>query len=109
MNRALVKYGGSYFCLGMPDVLGFISESGVLTVHLCVCVYTELDHGLSEPQIRCISRQLFEALDFLHASHCIHRDLKAGNILLCPDGSIRLGMDPCTTKQTCFTGPLCCS
>lgn len=57
-----------------------------------VSLSSELDHGLSEPQIRCIARQLFEALDFLHASHCIHRDLKAGNILLCPDGSIRLGM-----------------
>jgi serine/threonine protein kinase len=51
----------------------------------------ELDHGLSEQQIRCIARQLLEGLNFLHSFHCIHRDLKAGNILLCSDGSIRLG------------------
>ena len=57
-------------------------------------LFAELDHGLSEPQIRCIAKQLFEALHSLHTSHCIHRDLKAGNILLCPDGSIRLGKYP---------------
>ena len=51
----------------------------------------ELDHGLSEPQIRCIAKQMFSALGFLHESGCIHRDLKAGNILLMPNGSVRLG------------------
>ncbi|XP_064382334.1 serine/threonine-protein kinase 10-like isoform X2 [Halichondria panicea] len=53
-------------------------------------IIVELDHGLSEPQIKCISYQLFVALQFLHEKGCIHRDLKAGNILLCPDGTIRL-------------------
>lgn len=51
----------------------------------------ELDHGLSEPQIQCISKQMFSALNFLHENGCIHRDLKAGNILLMSDGTIRLG------------------
>ena len=55
---------------------------------------TELDHGLSEPQIKCIAQQLFVALQFVHECGCIHRDLKAGNILLCPDGTIRLGRSP---------------
>ena len=52
---------------------------------------SELDHGLSEQQIRCVSKQMFEALAFLHERGCIHRDLKAGNILLCSNGTIRLG------------------
>ncbi|KAL5471366.1 hypothetical protein EMCRGX_G029477 [Ephydatia muelleri] len=53
-------------------------------------IILELEHGLLEPQIKCACKQLFEALVFLHQHDCIHRDLKAGNILLCPDGSIRL-------------------
>ena len=55
----------------------------------------DLDHGLSEPQIRCISKQMFEALAFLHDRGCIHRDIKAGNILLCQNGTIRLGESCC--------------
>ena len=57
----------------------------------CLGHFAELEHGLQEPQIQCTCKQLFEALVFLHQHNCIHRDLKAGNILLCPDGSIRLG------------------
>ena len=55
----------------------------------------DLDHGLSEPQIRCISKQMFDALAFLHDRGCIHRDIKAGNILLCQNGTIRLGESCC--------------
>jgi len=63
---------------------------------------SELDHGLSEQQIRCVSKQMFEALAFLHERGCIHRDLKAGNILLCSNGTIRLadfGVSAITTKN----------
>ena len=55
----------------------------------------DLDHGLSEPQIRCISKQMFDVLAFLHDRGCIHRDIKAGNILLCQNGTIRLGESCC--------------
>ncbi|XP_003383893.1 PREDICTED: serine/threonine-protein kinase 10-like [Amphimedon queenslandica] len=54
-------------------------------------IILELEKGLTEVQIQCITKQLFEGLVFLHDQRIIHRDLKAGNILLCPDGSIRLG------------------
>lgn len=53
-------------------------------------ILLELEQGLQEKQIRCIANQMTTALDYLH-SHCvIHRDLKAGNILLKEDGTVKL-------------------
>lgn len=51
----------------------------------------ELDRGLTEPQIKVVCRQMLEALTYLHSMKIIHRDLKAGNILLMLDGDIKLG------------------
>ncbi|XP_057676604.1 serine/threonine-protein kinase 10 [Corythoichthys intestinalis] len=50
----------------------------------------ELDRGLTEPQIKVVCRQMLEALAYLHSIKIIHRDLKAGNILLMLDGDIKL-------------------
>lgn len=54
----------------------------------------ELDRGLTEPQIQVICRQMLEALHYLHSKKIIHRDLKAGNVLLTQDGDIKLGEMP---------------
>ena len=51
----------------------------------------ELEKPLTEPQIRCICHEMCEGLDFLHQNFVIHRDLKAGNVLLTADGQVRLG------------------
>ncbi|XP_060712474.1 serine/threonine-protein kinase 10-like isoform X2 [Hemiscyllium ocellatum] len=53
-------------------------------------IMLELERGLTEPQIRVICRQTLEALHYLHSNKVIHRDLKAGNILLTLDGDIKL-------------------
>uniref|UniRef100_A0A673ZW73 non-specific serine/threonine protein kinase n=1 Tax=Salmo trutta TaxID=8032 RepID=A0A673ZW73_SALTR len=52
----------------------------------------ELDRGLMEPQIQVICRQTLEALVYLHSIKIIHRDLKAGNILLTLEGDIKLDL-----------------
>ena len=54
-------------------------------------IMEELEKPLTEPQIRCICHEMCEALDFLHQHFVIHRDLKAGNVLLTNDGQVRLG------------------
>lgn len=51
----------------------------------------ELERPLTEPQIRVVCKQTLQALIYLHENHIIHRDLKAGNILLTLNGDVKLG------------------
>uniref|UniRef100_A0A8C7NPN6 non-specific serine/threonine protein kinase n=1 Tax=Oncorhynchus mykiss TaxID=8022 RepID=A0A8C7NPN6_ONCMY len=60
----------------------------------------ELDRGLMEPQIQVICRQTLEALVYLHSIKIIHRDLKAGNILLTLEGDIKLADFGVSAKNT---------
>ncbi|VDK43807.1 unnamed protein product [Taenia asiatica] len=50
-----------------------------------------LDKPLTEPQIKFISHEVISGLAFLHKHLIIHRDLKAGNILITLNHEIRLG------------------
>ncbi|XP_043925039.1 serine/threonine-protein kinase 10 [Protopterus annectens] len=63
-------------------------------------VMLDLDKGLTEPQIKVVCRQMFEALLYLHNMKIIHRDLKAGNILLTLDGDIKLADFGVSAKNT---------
>ncbi|XP_035261543.1 STE20-like serine/threonine-protein kinase isoform X2 [Anguilla anguilla] len=63
-------------------------------------VMLELERPLTEPQIRVVCRQTLEALLYLHASKIIHRDLKAGNILLTLEGDVKLADFGVSAKNT---------
>lgn len=45
---------------------------------------------LPEKEALNIARLICEALQYLHEQKVVHYDLKPGNVMLCPDGSIRL-------------------
>ena len=55
-------------------------------------IMVDLEKPLNEDQIRFICREMCEGLDFIHRHRVIHRDLKAGNVLLTMDGEVKLGI-----------------
>lgn len=54
-------------------------------------IMIDLEKPLTESQIRYVCHEICEALQFLHKRKVIHRDLKAGNVLLTLDGDVKLG------------------
>lgn len=54
-------------------------------------IMVELEKPLNEPQIAYVCKHMTEGLDFLHKNKVIHRDLKAGNVLLTMEGGVKLG------------------
>jgi serine/threonine protein kinase len=53
-------------------------------------ILIELEQGFAEDQIRCLANQMVGCLQYLHSKMVIHRDLKAGNVLLKADGTCKL-------------------
>lgn len=79
--------------------------ANMFAMQKCRFVYfflTELERPLTESQIQVVCKQTLEALNYLHDNKIIHRDLKAGNILLTLDGDIKLGKFILVNKTFAF-------
>ncbi|KAL1005906.1 hypothetical protein UPYG_G00065410 [Umbra pygmaea] len=63
-------------------------------------IMLELERPLTEPQIRVVCKQTLLALLYLHENKVIHRDLKAGNILLSLNGDVKLADFGVSAKNT---------
>ncbi|KAG6497863.1 hypothetical protein ZIOFF_045769 [Zingiber officinale] len=63
------------------------------------------DYGqFGEPAIRSYTQQILSGLAYLHAKNTVHRDIKGANILVDPNGRVKLadfGMAKHITGQSC--------
>lgn len=67
-------------------------------------IMVELEKALTEAQIAYVCQHMTKGLAFLHKSRVIHRDLKAGNVLLTMAGGVKIGK-PEFTKPAFFFSP----
>ena len=72
---------GQYLWVIMP----FLSGGSALNI-----MKWSHPRGLDEPAVATILREVLKALDYFHRNGNIHRDIKAGNILIDQDGSVKL-------------------
>ncbi|KAH6575010.1 hypothetical protein BASA50_005090 [Batrachochytrium salamandrivorans] len=84
-SEHVVQYYGSYF---LEDELWIVMEfcaAGSISDVMRLC-----DTCLSEDMIAVICRYVLQGLSYLHEKRKIHRDIKAGNILLNEFGEAKL-------------------
>jgi len=84
-NPYVIEYYGSYFIdTGLWIVMEYCGAGSVSDImRLC-------NKSLNEEQIACICCQVLKGLEYLHSIRKIHRDIKAGNILLNDKGDAKL-------------------
>nr|XP_045597775.1 serine/threonine-protein kinase 10-like isoform X2 [Procambarus clarkii] len=79
------------------ELLEAYHYNGKLWMYLEYCdggamdsIMADLYRPLTEPQIAYVCKYLVEALVYIHEQKVIHRDLKAGNVLLTMEGGVKL-------------------
>ncbi|KAK8741190.1 hypothetical protein OTU49_002550 [Cherax quadricarinatus] len=79
------------------ELLEAYHYNGKLWMYLEYCdggamdsIMADLYRPLTEPQIAYVCKYLVNALVYIHEQKVIHRDLKAGNVLLTMEGGVKL-------------------
>lgn len=88
-HPSIVRSLGSFCEGGYQYIAMEYAEGGDL--HAYVTELRKTKSKTPESRIWDIARQLFSALEYVHGRQVIHRDVKAPNIFISGDGSIRLG------------------
>jgi len=80
----------SYFCAFInQEQLWLVME--LLGAGSCLDIMKYgLHDGMEEGLVRAILRETLKGIEYLHNSHRIHRDIKAGNILISSEGEVKL-------------------
>ncbi|XP_011254400.1 serine/threonine-protein kinase 10 isoform X3 [Camponotus floridanus] len=81
----IVELHEAYFIEGKLWMLIEYCDGGAVD-----SIMVELEKALTEMQIAYICQHMTKGLAFLHKSKVIHRDLKAGNVLLTMAGGVKL-------------------
>ncbi len=80
--RDIVRYDKGYE-VDHYLVLPFGIELLEIMRHKEICVSSE--------QVRCLLKQLVQAVSYLHSVGIMHRDIKPSNVYIMRDGTLRLG------------------
>ncbi|XP_025162185.1 serine/threonine-protein kinase 10 isoform X3 [Harpegnathos saltator] len=81
----IVELHEAYFIEGKLWMLIEYCDGGAVD-----SIMVELEKALTETQIAYICQHMTKGLAFLHKSKVIHRDLKAGNVLLTMAGGVKI-------------------
>ncbi|XP_055950020.1 serine/threonine-protein kinase 10-like [Argiope bruennichi] len=84
-HKNIVELLEAFFYEGKLWILIEFCEGGAIDT-----IMVDLEKPLTESQIRYLCHEVCEGLQFLHEHKIIHRDIKAGNILLTMDGGVKL-------------------
>lgn len=110
--RHLCALQGIYsFLLVAPVIVTCIEVLWYSNVILpqSVCVYNSVHKKpLKEVEIAQICHDALQGLLYLHSQNKIHRDVKAGNILLTENGTVKLGMCSCAMCLHCHLAVFLC-